>query len=346
LWRLASWIAPLVALILALPGLLPSLLLNRGVDKVVIAQAEQIYVFQRFPHHLDPVKMWNDGFVLPFLVMTAAWLLLWRTADDCRHARRLRGFIVAALILALVGTGFGLLAIYRPAVAATWMRFYWFRLADVAVPLGLAIFAVRWFLQRKMRIALALAVAVAVFHAADCVVLRMFADPPFVDRSVDGAAWRAACLWASGRPLRPLLPRQPRADRLRDYDAWRDVCRWIADPQHTPPDARFITPRAAQTFKWYAGRGEVVNWKESPQDAASVVAWKERVRDIYATGNPPPQDYYFSLADAGPKRLRELAEKYQADYIVTQIGAALLPLPVVYPNEAYPNKVFVVYKMK
>ena len=64
-----------------------------------------------------------------------------------------------------------------------------------------------------------------------------------------------------------------------------------------PPDARFLIPRLAFTFKWYAGRGEVVNWKETPQDAASLVAWWKRIQDIYATGKQPPQDpYYTSLA--------------------------------------------------
>ena len=339
--KLSAWIAPLMALILALPGIVPPLLMNRGIGKHVAREAAKIYVFKRFPHHLDPVKMWNDGFTLPYLIMIGAWLLLWRTANDRQHARRLRGFIVAALLLALIGTGFGLLGLHHKAMAAGWMRFYWFRLADVAVPLGLAIFAVSWFLQRKMRVALALSVAVAIFHVADCAVIRLFADPPFIERQVDGAAWRAACLWATGRPLRPLFPRQPRADRLRDYGAWLDICRWIADPRHTPPDARFIIPRAGQTFKWYAGRGEVVNWKEAPQDAVKLRAWDERIRDIYATGKPPPEDYYFSLADAGPARLRLLAERYGADYIVTQIGGEFLPLPKVYWNDA-----FVVYKMR
>ena len=82
LLRLSAWIAPLAAFLLALPGVLPPLLMNRGVDPAVTAKAAQIYVFDRFPHHLNPVKMWNDGFVVPFLVMTGALLLLWMTADS------------------------------------------------------------------------------------------------------------------------------------------------------------------------------------------------------------------------------------------------------------------------
>ena len=221
------------------------------------------------------------------------------------------------------------------------MRFYWYRLADLAMPLGLALLGVRWFAARKMRVALATVIAVAAFHAVDGLVLKLFADPPFIERQVDGTAWRSVCLWVAGQPQRPLFPRQPRADKLRNYGDWLDVCRWASDPEHTPPDARFLIPRMAGTFKWYAGRGEVVNWKETPQDAANLVLWWKRIQDIYATGNPPPQDkYYMSLADAGAPKLQALAKEYKADYLVTQVSLPLLPLEVAYQNES-----FVVYKI-
>ena len=65
--HVSCWIAPLVAFLLALPGLVPALLMNRGVAPAIVKQANQIYVFERFPHHLNPAKFWDDGFVLPFL---------------------------------------------------------------------------------------------------------------------------------------------------------------------------------------------------------------------------------------------------------------------------------------
>ncbi len=340
--RASGWIAPLAAFLLALPGLIPPLLMNRGVAADVVRQANQIYVFERIPHHLNPAKFWADGFVLPFLLLVGLWLLLWPTASESPGAKRLRGFTAAAVVIALIGAAISLLSRYDRALAAGWMRFYWYRLADVAVPLGLALLSVRWFVERKMRIALATVIAVAAFHAVDCVVLKLFSDPPFADRQVDGMAWRSACLWATGQGPGPQFPRQPRADKLRNYGDWLDVCRWVSDPAHTPPDATFIIPRTAFTFKWYAGRGEVVNWKETPQDAASLVLWWKRIKDIYATGNKPPlETFYVSLADAGAPRLRELAKTYKAGYLVTQVSLPLLPLPIEYKNES-----FVVYKMR
>ncbi|MGA2257678.1 MAG: DUF6798 domain-containing protein [Thermoguttaceae bacterium] len=340
--RASCLIGPLVAFLLALPGLVPALLMNRGVDPAVAAEAHKIYVFERFPHHLDPAKFWADGFVLPFLWIVGLWLLLWPTASESPGAKRLRGFTAAAVVIALIGAAIGLLGLYHRPLATGWMRFYWFRLADVAVPLGLALLSVRWFVQRKMRVALMIVTAAAAFHAVDCAVLKLFSDPPFADRQVDGSAWRSACLWAIGQAEGPMFPRQPRADKLRNYSDWLDVCRWVSDPKHTSPDARFLIPRLASTFKWYSNRGEVVNWKETPQDAASLVAWWERIRDIYATGNQPPLErFYTSLAGAGAPKLQELAKKYEADYLVTQVSVLVLSLPEVYRNGS-----FVVYKLR
>jgi len=337
-----SLIAPSIALLLALLGLVPALRMDRGVEPAVIVQAYPIYVFERFSHHLDPAKFWADGFVLPFLWLVGLWLLLWPSVSDGPGAKRLRGFTAAAAIIALIGVAISLLGVYNRAMAVGWMRFYWYRLADVVVPMGLVLLSVRWFVQRKMRVALTIVTGVAAFHAVDCVVLKLFSDPPFAERQVDGMAWRSACLWATGQAQGPQFPRQPRADKLRNYSDWLDVCRWVSDPEHTPPNARFLIPRMAFTFKWYASRGEVVNWKETPQDAANLVAWWKRIQDVYATGNPPTLDkYYTSLADAGAPKLEELAKKYEADYLVTQVSLPMLPLPLVYKNES-----FVVYKMQ
>jgi hypothetical protein len=361
-------IAPSIALLLALFGLLPALWMNHGVEAGVKAQANQIYVFERFNHHLDPAKFWADGFVPPFLFIAGLWLLLWRSVSDGPGARRLRGFTATAVVIALIGTAIALpslcdralaagsipdrfrglflviAGLYDRAVTAAWMRFYWYRLVDVAIPLGLALLGVRWLVQRKMRVALATVIAAAAFHAVDCIVLKLFSAPPFADRQVDGVAWRWACLWAAGRAERPLFPRQPRADKLRNYSDWVDACCWVSDPQNTPPDARFLIPRTAFTFKWYAGRGEVANWKETPQDAASMKEWWDRIQDVYSTGNQPPQEkYYLSLANAGVPKLQALARKYQADYLITQVSLPLLPPPV---EVVYWNDSFVVYKLK
>ena len=307
------------------------------------AQAHQIYVFERFPHHLDPAKFWADGFVLPFLLIVGLWLLLWPSAS--RQSRR-----KAAVAVHRGGGG------HRPDRGGD----------QPAGPL-------RPGTGRRLDAVLLVSAGRRGGAAGPCPAERAVVRPAEDARGAGGrdrggrlprgrlrraqTVFRPALRrtagrwhWPGGRPVFG-RPARPRAAALSPATAGGQAAKLQrlgrclplgVGPGAHPPDARFLIPRMAFTFKWYAGRGEVVNWKETPQDAASLVDWWERIQDIYATGKPPPlEKYYTSLADAGAPKLQELAKKYEADYLVTQVSLPMLPLPEVYKNES-----FVVYKMK
>jgi hypothetical protein len=124
-----------------------------------------------------------------------------------------------------------------------------------------------------------------------------------------------------------------RADKGVVYDDWRDICRWAAE--HTSSDAIFLTPRMASTLRWYANRGEVVSWKDIPQDAKGIVEWWRRLGEIWGVGTPAgPID---SLALLGAPRLTELAAKYHAEYAIVQLlpNETRLPLKSAYENNSY-----------
>ena len=127
------------------------------------------------------------------------------------------------------------------------------------------------------------------------------------------------------------------SDRADDFRDWQAACRWVATSGTIPPDARFITPVMSQTFKWYAGRAEVANWKEVPQDARAIVEWWGRVVRLYRVEHMRPQDG--SLPDLRAERLRELGDLYEADYVIAA-AYPRLDLPIVYENASY-----VVYRL-
>ena len=77
----------------------------------------------------------------------------------------------------------------------------------------------------------------------------------------------------------------------------------MADSGKIPPDAVFLVPRDAQTFKWYTGQRDVVNWKDVPQDAKTLLEWWRRIQDIYATGLPEGPRWHEPLAEVGADRL-------------------------------------------
>jgi len=328
-------------LLLSLPGLIPALLLNWGTPAAVVREANEIYVYGRLPHHLNPWRFPLDQLV-PFVILCCLFLLLGRVAATERPVRRLRAVVVASLAIALLGLLLSLLGFWDRQVAAGLLRFYWFRLADVMVPLGVSllgmcvIVGLRQRHPRLGRCALAASILLAGLHISDCIVLRLFSRPPHAERYCDLDAWASACRWIAHPGRAAMFPRHPRADRLPDYAAWREACQWASQPENTAPDATFLTPRMSQTFKWYAHRGEAGTWKELPQDARGIVAWWQRMEAFYGTGKALPQEpWYNSLEELGPQRLRQLAAAYHFQYVLTTISDGPLPLPVVYRNRTY-----------
>jgi hypothetical protein len=320
-----------VGFLLSLPGLLPALALNRNLDADTIHRANVIYVFERLKHHLD-IFQFKLEFVGWFAELTLCYLLLClmvnriagkelhqelpdnTTADrGCMRITNLQCFVAGVLTIALIGILIDATSFYDRVFAAGLLRFYWFRLADVAVPLGTALIATVW-IQQKLS-AKSIGAKIGGFAALGLAVIS------------------AGIHFGSYLPVRFDLP-PARADRLANVAAWQDACRWISE--NAPGDARFFTPRLSQTFKWHARRAEVATWKDIPQDAASLVEWRRRIQDLFVTGDPQPQfRWRDSAAEMGPEQLEALTEKYRADYIITPVAAPLGKAAVLYRNEGY-----------
>lgn len=301
-------------LLLALPGLVPALLLNHGVSAEVAREANYIYVYQRLPHHLVFHRFPHE-----FMVRQAILLVLWLVvckATPCPVARGvlgqrpLRGFVGGAVAIAVAGIVIDQLLWFDPDLAASLLRYYWYRLSDSMLPVGAALALVacvhQWRPQHPRLAGWAWAALILVSGGSLAVsnFARRFDLRPGADiQSLPSGEWD------------PAEVRRAHADWLR-------VCRWIA--QHTDRDAGFLTPRHQQTFKWYAERREVCCWKDVPQDAAALVEWWRRQEAVYVRG----------LAAHGEQHLLELARKYGVQYIVIdrQSGPRRLDLPRVYPS--------------
>ena len=298
-------------LVLALPGLIPALLLNRGVEAEVIRQANMIYVYGRLPHHLV-----FHRFPHAYMARHAFLLLLWLAAcraTPCQLSagvvgqRPLRGFVGGAVLIAILGIVIDQSLLYHLDVAAGLLRYYWYRLSDAILAAGAALAVVGWVLAlRATRPAWGTAALVVAVLAAG-----------------GNLAWTNYQRRSDLRPqadvqVLPAWPDDPaRTDRT--YDDWRQACRWIAE--NTPTDACFITPKMQQTFKWYAERSEVCCGKDVPQDAVRLGEWWQRQRDLY-----PRKVAAGGLVAHGESGLRELAQKYGADYVVLDRSASARPL--------------------
>jgi len=291
-------------------GLVPSLLLDWGVDAQTLRQAHEIYVFKRLAHHLVfyrfPLVM-----IFRFSALVGAFAILSRAVkDDQGAALRIRGFVIGSLAIALAGAALSPLGLLDPEMAAGLLRYYWFRLSDAAVPLGVALLTVLWISRLReahpgqARWITSILVAVCAVH-------------------LGAYAWE--------RPSGAF----PRGDKRVRQPEWAQVCEWIGHSSEIPRGARVLTPAESQTFKWRARRAEVVTRKDIPQDSREVVRWWQRLEDIHATRSGDPEhEWHASLTELGADRLRELGAKYGARFLLTE-AAPRLPLERLYANRAY-----------
>ncbi len=322
------------ALILALPGLLPALLLNRGVGADLVREANAIYVYQRLPHHLV-FHRFPHWFMARHAFLLVVWLAACRTTPCQLSAvtagqRPLRGFVAGAVLIAILGIAIDQSLLYHLDVAAGLLKYYWYRLSDAILAAGAALGVVGWLAALQAR------------------------RPAWGQTAliVAGLIAGANLVWTNyerRNDLRPMADVQvlpswddDPARTHRTYDDWRHTCQWIAE--NTPVDACFITPKKQQTFKWYAERSEVCCWKDVPQDALELLEWWQRQRDLY-----PRKVALGGLAAHGERGLRELARKYGADYVVLDRCASPRPLrlrrvyPPIFSNEASAYEVYFVH---
>jgi len=326
-----------LGLVFSLPGLLPCLLLDQGTPHEIVSQGTVAYVYVRLNHHLV-ISRFPADYVARHLCLVAVWAALaWIRRKDPALVR-LNLFALGAVLLMVVGVAIdqGLLNASNE-LRARLLRFYWYRLSDSIVPVALSLMCCRfaaglsqsaskqpveptvW--QQWCTVAL---VTLATLCIVDVRLDRVRLDAPEAQRRLDETQLFSI------------------AQRHRD---WAVCCDWIM--HRTDPYAIFITPRDQQTFKWYAQRAEVVTWKDCPQDARSIVEWLQRYEDVHP--HPSGEAIMF-----GPQidpelpvdeRLRRLAEKYDAQYVVVDraIGPQPRTLIQVYPTGEDFNPSFAVY---
>jgi hypothetical protein len=298
-------------------GIVPALSLTWNEPPELVAEAGRIYVFDRLPHHLAPLTLPTAevarrvGGHFLVLVLLAVFSFFSRESSSLRRVTR---FAWGAAMLAIVGFAIEITLWNQPLIAARLLRYYWFRSTDVAAALAVALHITAW---------VARGFAATRSSAAWRLVAALIVAGAFLSAS----AWPRCLALARGTTAV-----SPADQKLVDYRAWVEVCDWIEE--HTPPDALFLTPRLNLTFKWRTGRPEVANRKDIPQDARGIIEWHRRVKDIYYTeygGLLQPLD---SIGTLGTDRVRALAIKYGADFVLMDRGQ-LLALPVVFRNEEY-----------
>ena len=305
---------------LALLGLWPALALTADVSSSTVHEANQIYVYKRLPHHLVH-STFRIGFIGRHVLLSVLFLALcsFTPADD--RQRRLRWCVGAAIGIAAIGFLIAAAAEHIEVESVRLfltglLRYYWFRLSDAMVPLGVALIgmtSMRHLVRRSPTVA-GLWLAGAVAASAMYLTTRFFEAP---------------------------LAETPRGDKNVVYADWLDVCRWINES--APADAVLLGPRLASSLTFYTGRPEVANWKNIPQDAPGIVEWWRRINDIHARKPESPADpWYDSLAEMGPDALQSVAAQYAVRYAIVDKRPEVPALPW---TPSYENTSYAVYDL-
>ncbi|EAQ76982.1 DUF6798 domain-containing protein [Blastopirellula marina] len=304
--------------LISLLGLVPALLLTAGLPDEMQSEAHQLYVFYRLPHHLVVHRM-SSLRQICFVAVAAGWAIFaWTTRGD-RNTALVNSFAFGSLSIAAVGLAIDQICCYWLGdfdLGAKLLRFYWFRLSDVAVPLALSLsVGLRLFgAEQQPRRSTLRSVSIAVVLLATTIGLT---------------------LRVASRLTAPMPPADEMAS-VSDYAAWLAMCGWIRE--NTATDATFLTPLNQGTFKWSAQRSEVVTHKDIPQEAESLLGWKER---RWRTNR-----YERLTTD----QIRMLSRDYQIDYVVVDKQARPTfqgwDFPRVYPVDEHSDSPYEIFRIQ
>lgn len=334
------WVPVVVFLMLCSLGAIPPLVQEAQTSSAINQLAYQVYVHQRLPHHLL-FGSFETGLIARFALLSLIWFGFAWFLRNIPSVNELNGFCGASLLISLAGLFLSGLAENNEAGqmplsewATSLLRFYWFRLSDFAVPLAVSIMCVR-VLPRYASLDTATADrtkqalgAISIFLiliAGVMMLLERWQDPrPHADR--------ASLPAYDGDPKRT----------LETQINWRKACEWIR--RNTPADAVFITPNDQQTFKWYAQRHEVVNWKDIPQSGEATLEWKRRIDSLYRI-----QRLYRSGLMAFDN-MQAITQMFGANYLLLEQMAVdtapqNVPFKQVYPEELNKKSTYVVFQI-
>jgi hypothetical protein len=247
-----------VFILASLPGVWPVLELL-GNDNLREARiVTWIQVFYRIQHHLDPMTF-SQARNVSYGLMAVLWLLARYRLGWGSSERWFAWFVGASICIALIGVAMGygerpIESLEQITLRYRLLKFYPFRLADVMLP-----------------VAVAITVTGLAASGLEDGLANFWGGP----KRASVRCWLLFGSLLAFSLLFPAVDRNPSRMSDEQFRDWLDACRWIRE--ETPADVMVWTPANSWAFKWYAERAEYVSRKDCPQDAKGIIEWNRRM---------------------------------------------------------------------
>jgi hypothetical protein len=281
------------------------------------SKAWKIYVEFRVPHHVLPSAWQGDLWVNELILATCLFLSIYLIIKK----GSLKFTAAYALgCVSLFTIGLVIFAIGQTSL----LRFYWFRYPDVMIP----------FLS-----------ALLVALVLNQLTYINLADYPRMQKYL----YWAQSLLSRGLPLlfalvaflltiqsMRFLQGKYQRGLHRQSSENQIASEWIKD--NTPSEAVFLIDPLMNEFYTYANRARFVSFNHSPQSAADVLEWFERI--TLSNGNQQPRipvargEIQENFYDLNVELIQQLVDEYGLNYYLGQAGQQL-PFEQVYRDDNF-----------
>lgn len=332
------------AFLLSMVAVVPLLLLNTGATPEMVKTANRVLVTERLAHHLLLSKM-KPELLIRFGAMIVVWNFFCSRPRYSDADMRLRVFVFGAVLIAIAGWIINLFIAVAPDTVLNLLRFYFYRLVDVMLPVGCSLLAVEICrnpvpvsaqLESKKEKKTKKGGKNTVGARGS---RRNRPEQPGVRRMALAVLCVVSVYQVYMSAQRMMTPAAPRSCVKADqYWAWRDICEKAAE--NTPPGETFMVPYNTRTFTWFSRRNVVCVWKDMPQDAESFVEWWNRINFLYygtqlGEYGEPKYGRIRKFEETPRERFPQIARRFGVRYVVGPRGAISDAFPVVYENDAF-----------
>lgn len=225
-------------------------------ESVDVNKAWEIYVKIRVPHHVLP-SAWNGDFWIVELVLATFFFLAIYIFMNNRPFKFTAAYALASVFLFGIG-----LVLYASRQTAL-LRFYWFRYPDVIVP----------FISAVLVALLLNYLTYLKIPDISPIKLNLKWTQSILNIGLP-LLFALIAVLLSLQSIQFLLVKYQRGNLRQNPDSHL-VFEWIEE--NTDKDAVFLIDPLIQDFYLSAQRAQFVSFQHSPQSAADVLEWYERI---------------------------------------------------------------------